>query len=188
LLFLPGAMVDPHAYAPMARAVAERGYRVSVLSLPLRQIPFEGSVASVMTKAAKTIESDTSMQRRVTAGHSKGGKMMARFAHDHADLLDGLILMGTSHPEQMFDLSRLHLDVTKIYATRDGLASPAEVKANRQFLPAKTHWVAIGAGNHTVRLLPVSTRRRHSDHQPSAPATATATACDRGYSPRLATS
>lgn len=149
LLFLPGAMVDPNAYAPMARAVAERGYRASILSLPLRLAPTEGSVAGVMEKAAKIIESDVSIQHWVIAGHSKGGKLAARFAHDHPSLLNGLILIGTSHPDQKFDLSHFQLDVTKIYATHDGLASPEEVEANRKFLPVKTHFVRIEGGNHT---------------------------------------
>jgi predicted alpha/beta-hydrolase family hydrolase len=149
LLFLPGAMVDPNAYAPMARAVAERGYRVSILSLPLRLAPSEGSVAGVMAKAASIIESDASIQHWVIAGHSKGGKLAVRFAHEHPDLLSGLILIGTSHPDQEFDLSHLPLDVTKVYATRDGLASPKEVEANRRFLPAQTHWICIEGGNHT---------------------------------------
>jgi hypothetical protein len=149
LLFLPGAMVDSNAYVPMARAVAKQGYRVSILSLPLRLAPSEGSVAGVMARAAKLIKSDASIQHWVVAGHSKGGKLAARFAHDHPDLLYGLILIGTSHPDQKFDLSRSALDVTKIYASHDGLASPEEIQGNRKFLPAQTHWINIEGGNHT---------------------------------------
>lgn len=149
LLFLPGAMVDPTAYVPLARALAQRGYRVSILSLPLRLAPTEGSVAGVMAKASRVIESQVSIQHWVIAGHSKGGKLAARFAHDHPNLLHGVILMGTSHPDQKFDLSRSNLDVTKIYGTHDGLASLEEIEANRKFLPGHTHWVRIEGGNHT---------------------------------------
>jgi predicted alpha/beta-hydrolase family hydrolase len=39
--------------------------------------------------------------------------------------------------------------VTKIVGTRDGLASRAEVEANRTKLPAETRWVWIEGGNHS---------------------------------------
>lgn len=149
LLFLPGAMVAPNAYAPMARTVAEQGYRVSILSLPLRLAPSEGSVSGVLERAAKIIQSDTSIQHWVIAGHSKGGKLAARFTSEHSNLLDGLILIGTSHPRQDFDLSGVRADVTRIYATQDGVAFPEEVEANKKFLPPQTHWVRIEGGNHT---------------------------------------
>ena len=102
-----------------------------------------------MARAAHIIGSESSIRHWVIAGHSKGGKLAAHFAHAHSNLLSGLILIGTSHPERKFDLSRARLDVTKIYATHDGLASPAEVRANSKFLPAQTHWVRIEGGNHT---------------------------------------
>ena len=41
LVFYPGALADPEAYAPMARAVAEAGYAVVVVELPYRLAPFE---------------------------------------------------------------------------------------------------------------------------------------------------
>ncbi|MBA3406320.1 MAG: hypothetical protein H0U13_16825 [Gemmatimonadaceae bacterium] len=33
--------------------------------------------------------------------------------------------------------------------TRDGLASPDEVRENQHLLPASTHWVWIEGGNHS---------------------------------------
>ena len=36
LLFFPGALVDPVAYAPLANAVAERGYPVVLIQVPRR--------------------------------------------------------------------------------------------------------------------------------------------------------
>ena len=68
----------------------------------------------------------------------------------HAEAFDGLVLIGTSHPkEEAFDLSDTNLSVTKIYATKDGLASVDEVEANAQYLPDDTKWVLIEGGNHS---------------------------------------
>jgi hypothetical protein len=39
--------------------------------------------------------------------------------------------------------------VTKIVGTRDGLASPHEVAANRHLLPAGTRWVRVEGGNQS---------------------------------------
>src|SRR5688500_16107180 len=39
LIFFPGGMVQPEAYAPMARALAERGHAVVIVRLPFRVAP-----------------------------------------------------------------------------------------------------------------------------------------------------
>jgi len=41
------------------------------------------------------------------------------------------------------------MDVTKVCASNDGLASRAEVRANAKKLPARTRWVEIEGGNHS---------------------------------------
>jgi Alpha/beta hydrolase family len=54
-------------------------------------------------------------------------------------------LIGTSHPRER-DLSRLAIDITKMAATNDGVAGPAQFETAR--LPASTQWVRIEGGNH----------------------------------------
>jgi hypothetical protein len=39
--------------------------------------------------------------------------------------------------------------VTKVVGTRDGIARPEDVEANRAKLPAATHWVWVEGGNHS---------------------------------------
>ena len=36
LVFFPGALVEARAYAPLARAVAQAGYRATIVELPRR--------------------------------------------------------------------------------------------------------------------------------------------------------
>lgn len=148
LIFIPGAMVEPTAYAPLARSVAEHGYTAIVIKLPWRMASSDSQRRSVVARVANVIQSGGASTRWVVAGHSVGGVVACEVARDHDDKLSGLVLIGTSHPRD-FDLSHLTLDVTKIAATNDGLASLAEVKANANRLPPQTHLVVIEGGNHS---------------------------------------
>jgi pimeloyl-ACP methyl ester carboxylesterase len=148
LVFLPGAMVDPHAYAPLLHGIARQRHAVHLLKLPLRNAPFEAQRRAAVERVVALIGSERSVQRWIVAGHSLGGALAARMARDHAGRIAGLVLIGTSHPRD-FDLSTLRIDVTKVSGTHDGLASPEEVKANARLLPAHTRWVEIAGGNHS---------------------------------------
>ncbi len=147
LLFYPGALVDPVAYAPMARAVAEAGYPVVIVETPYRSAPLDRHRAELFKRTQALIAADTSGRAWIIGGHSKGGKLAALFARDHAPLIDGLLLVGTSHPRED-DLSSLRLDVTKVFGSNDGLASEAEVRQFASNLPPSTHWERIEGGNH----------------------------------------
>ena len=149
-IFLPGGMVAPEAYAPMSRAISEHGFNVFILKLPFGSAPLDSQEAEVMRQALEIIDSNTSVQNWIVGGHSRGAAIASRFASLHGESLDGLILIGTSHPkEEASDLSNTTLSVTKIYATNDGLASTDEVEANARYLPDDTKWVLIEGGNHS---------------------------------------
>jgi pimeloyl-ACP methyl ester carboxylesterase len=150
LIFFPGGMVQPEAYAPMSRALSEQGYNVFIVKLPLGSAPFDSQQASVMEQALKIMEANKAIQHWAVGGHSRGAAIASRFALLYGERFDGLILIGTSHPkEEAFDLSAATLTVTKIYATNDGLASVGEVEANIRFLPGDTTWIQIDGGNHS---------------------------------------
>ena len=148
LIFYPGGMVDPKAYAPLARALAERGYPVILVKLPFRSAPLASQEERVYAQTQTLLETGE-VETWVLGGHSRGAAIATRFAHQFPEVLDGLILMGTSHPkEAAFDLSGLSIPVMKLYATNDGLASVEEVQANAIYLPDDTLWVEIVGGNH----------------------------------------
>jgi pimeloyl-ACP methyl ester carboxylesterase len=150
LIFFPGGMVQPEAYAPMARGIAEHGHPVFLVKLPFGSAPLESQQASVMEEALEIMQKDDLVQYWLVGGHSRGAAIASRFASLHGEVFDGLILIGTSHPkEQAFDLSNSTLAVTKIYATNDGLASQQEVEANAIYLPHNTTWILIEGGNHS---------------------------------------
>ncbi|MBX3010261.1 MAG: hypothetical protein KF832_02095 [Caldilineaceae bacterium] len=149
LLFYPGGMVEPTAYAPLAHALAKRGYATIIVKLPWRTAMFPGQEENLGAHTRALIQENDAVTQWVLGGHSRGAALAVRFAHAATDTLAGLILIGTSHPkEAAWSLANSNLNVLKIYASQDGLASVAEVEANRSFLPATTQWVLIEGGNH----------------------------------------
>jgi pimeloyl-ACP methyl ester carboxylesterase len=147
LLFLPGALVDPVAYAPLARATAEAGFGAFIVPLP-RRGAFGGADATELYVRVDSLLDSGETDRWVIAGHSRGAVVASGIAAQRSSSLAGLILVGTSHPRDV-DLSDLPIPVAKIAGTRDGLASESEVRANAGLMPASTYWTWIEGGNHS---------------------------------------
>lgn len=137
LIFYPGAMVEPAAYAPLARRIAENGYPVFILKLPLRSAPRPSHVEGLYRRTTDTMPGHPYVKRWVVSGHSRGGALAARYDREHGCEVSGLILIATSHPKVPGrDLSGARHPVLKILGTNDGLANEAEVSANRKYLPS----------------------------------------------------
>jgi dienelactone hydrolase len=141
LILYPGGRVDPRAYAPAARALAEEGYLVVIVPMPLNLAVFGPSLAVEVMAAYPEIE------QWAIGGHSLGGAMAARFAYENPGALQGLILWA-AYPAPGDDLSEFDLEVASIYGTRDGLATPEKIDASHPLLPESTTWVPIEGGNH----------------------------------------
>jgi pimeloyl-ACP methyl ester carboxylesterase len=141
LILYPGGRVDPRAYAPAARALAEQGYLVVIVPMP-----FNLAVLAP-ERAGEVIAAYEGVERWAIGGHSLGGAMAARYAYEHPEQVEGLVLWA-AYPAEGNDLSGRDLDVVSIYGTRDGLATVEEVRASRALLPETTTWIAIEGGNH----------------------------------------
>lgn len=147
LIFFPGALVDPRAYAPLARSVAEAGYPVSLVELPRRGAFGGAESPELRTRIATALASTPDEHSVVVGGHSRGAVVASALSAREPGPA-GVVLIGTSHPRDV-DLSTLDVPVTKIVGTRDGLASPEEVEQNASLLPAQTRWVWVAGGNHS---------------------------------------
>ena len=148
LVFFPGALVDPVAYAPLARAAAMAGFPVFIVELPRRGAFGGAEDPEVWARLRRVRQEADAAARWVVAGHSRGGVVASQVAAARPAGLAGLILIGTSHPRDV-DLSALDVPATKIVGTRDGLASRAEVEGNRHKLPPSTRWIWVEGGNHS---------------------------------------
>ena len=148
LIFLCGSGVSAHAYAPMLRPIAERGFAVFIVKLPYRFAITESHRREAQCRAMKLIADDSGVKRWVVSGHSLGGALACRVARDNPEAIHGMILVGTTHPKRD-DLSSVTFPVTKIYASNDGIAPRGKIQANMRLLPANTNYVVIDGGNHS---------------------------------------
>jgi pimeloyl-ACP methyl ester carboxylesterase len=144
LMLLPGCPVDPHAYAPLARRIAEAGHPAVVVRVPYRCASF-GDLEQQLDRRVLSLVAASAGTRWVLAGHSRGAVHAARLAGRTPEAFAGLVLMGTSHPRDR-DLSALTLPVMKIAGTEDGVAGDAQFESRR--LPPRTTWIRIEGGNH----------------------------------------
>lgn len=141
-IIYPGGFVDPVAYAPTARAIAERGYLTVIDPMPLNLavLGLEGAddiIAGFPTISAWAI-----------GGHSLGGAMAAEYTYRNPEVISGLALWA-AYPSDNTDLSDVALEVVSIYGDADGVASVDDVLNGANRLPTDSVFVLIPGGNHT---------------------------------------
>ena len=141
LILYPGGRVDFRAYAPAAQAIADQGYLVVLVRMPLNLAVFDPNVAEEIIAGFPEIE------HWAVGGHSLGGAMAANFVYTHPGSVDGLVLWA-AYPAESNDLSTSDLRVVSISGTLDGLSTPDKIAASVALLPQDTRWVAIEGGNH----------------------------------------
>jgi dienelactone hydrolase len=140
LIFYPGGRVDERSYAPVAQAIAERGFLVVVVPMPLNLAVLSPDRANAVMAAFSNI------QHWAISGHSLGGAMACSFAAEHPDAVQGMILMGAYCSGA--DVSQLPLQVVSITGSEDGVINRERLTAGRALLPPSTQYVEITGGNH----------------------------------------
>ncbi|MFP4135721.1 MAG: alpha/beta hydrolase [Candidatus Acetothermia bacterium] len=141
LIFYPGARVPVRAYAPNALVIAEEGYEVFLVKMPLN-LAVLGS-----GKAGEVISGKRDVEDWVVAGHSMGGAMAARFVANAEPSPAGLVLWASYPPEGAeFDPGLSALSIT---ASRDGVISSEKLDRAEVQLPPDTEFVEIEGGNHS---------------------------------------
>lgn len=140
LIFFPGGLADPEAYAPLCRELAENGYACHIIKMSFRlpQRDYQKILQMFDLKSG----------HYVIGGHSQGGKMAAQFVYENPGLMKGLFLLGTSHPRDI-SLSNQSIPAIKFYAKNDGLASVEEVLENKDKLPSNAKLILVQGGNHS---------------------------------------
>ena len=138
-IFYPGGKVEDIAYAPLLRACAERG----ILCILIR-MPFNLAVFNI--NGAKGIpEQFPDVEHWYLGGHSLGGAMAASYAADHADELDGLVLLAAYSTR---DLTGSGLAVLSIYGSEDGVLDMEKYEQYRSNFPDDASEVVIDGGCH----------------------------------------
>jgi hypothetical protein len=138
-IFYPGGRVDYRAYAPILRAIAEQGYTVVLVPMPLSLAIFG------IEKAQEVITAFPEITHWAIGGHSLGGSMAAQFVANHPGKIDGLVFWA-SYPSS--SLVNNPIRVISIHGSLDGLATPAKIDDSRKNLSPATQFVTIAGGNH----------------------------------------
>ncbi len=141
LIFYPGGLVEPAAYAPVLHTIAEDGVLVIITPMPLNLAIFNtGAASSVM-------EAHPEISTWILAGHSLGGAAASIYAENNTAHLAGLALWD-SFPPDSADLSDNDLAVLSIYGTTDGMPNTDGFDARRPLLPASAKYVSIEGASH----------------------------------------
>lgn len=88
IIFYPGAKVEAEAYLPLLDQIRQTGVTCILVHMPFNMAIFDADAAE------EVISQFPEFQHWYIAGHSMGGAMASKFASDHPDQVDGLILMG----------------------------------------------------------------------------------------------
>jgi pimeloyl-ACP methyl ester carboxylesterase len=139
VIFYPGGRVDYRSYAPILRAIAEKGYLVALVPMPLSMAFFDPD------KADEVLAAFPEIQYWALAGHSLGGAMAARYCYTHPDAVQALVLWA-SYPANTDSLENQKLAVLSIYGSEDGQVE--KIEESSILLPADTTWVEIIGGSH----------------------------------------
>jgi hypothetical protein len=139
LILYPGAKVPAAGYAPGARAIAEQGYLVVVVPMPLNFAIFDVGAADGVMAAHPEVT------RWAIGGHSLGGAMAAQYAAGHPGVMAGLALCGAYSGS---DLSSSGLAVSSVYGSLDAGAAKIEDPATRGLLPESAVYDRVEGGNH----------------------------------------
>ncbi|GAB4201825.1 MAG: alpha/beta hydrolase [Roseiflexaceae bacterium] len=141
LIFYPGARVDAQAYAPAARAIAQQGFLVVVVPMPLN-LSLLGA-----GRAQEVIDAFPAVRNWAIGGHSLGGTSAADFAAGHPGAVKGLVLWA-SYPQPSADLSQSGLATVQVAGERDGVINTERLAQSRALLPSDAQIVTIAGGNH----------------------------------------
>ena len=140
LVLYPGGKVPPAAYAPQARAIAELGYLVVIVSVPFNLAVFD------IGAAAPVIAAHPEIEHWVVGGHSLGGSMAAQFLGRPPGAAEGLVLWAAYSAA---DLSDQDWPCPSIYGTLDaGIASYTSPSTVANARPRPSTFTVIEGGNH----------------------------------------
>jgi len=141
IIFYPGGLVEPAAYAPVLHAIAQEGILVVITPMPFNLAIFNTGAAEDVIGTYPDID------RWILAGHSLGGAAAAIYAYSHPESIDGLVFWD-SYPPNSASLSDDILSVLSIYGTTNGVPNTENFDDTRDLLPEDALFVPIEGASH----------------------------------------
>jgi len=141
LIFYPGGLVEPAAYAPVLHMIAEKGVFVVVTPMPF-------NLAILNTGAANSVIKEyPNISRWFLAGHSLGGAAAAIFAENNPAKIDA-IAFWDSYPPNSANLSENNIPVLSIFGTTNDFPNTENFNDTRYLLPKNAVFGAIEGASH----------------------------------------
>lgn len=139
LIYYPGGLVEPEAYAGTAQGVAKAGYLVVIPKMPLN-LAFTG-----INRAADIQAAFPEIESWAIGGHSLGGAMAAEYAKSHTESLDGLIMFA-SYPANNVDFVDFPIPILAIIGSEDP-GGPNQ-RAFYETIRGSAELAIVQGGNH----------------------------------------
>lgn len=133
-IFYPGAKVDSHAYAQLAREIAEEGIDTCIVKFPFHMAFFKMNAAAGVLK-------DKEYKEIYLGGHSLGGVAACSYSLKNEEI-DGVILLA-SYPTE-----KINCKLLSIYGDRDGCLEKNVYEDAKQYWSEESTEVIIKGGNH----------------------------------------
>lgn len=137
VVFYPGGKVEEESYAPLLQQLAVQGQDAFLLKLPFRLAIFD-------MDAADDVVGDYDYDHWILAGHSLGGVAAASYASEHADEVDGLVLLASYPTEEISEQTKM----LSIYGSEDHVLNMKSYEKSRNLWSAQTEEYVIEGGNH----------------------------------------
>ncbi|CAM9500507.1 unnamed protein product [Ascophyllum nodosum] len=149
VIILPGGLVSPLAYAPLARTMAQKGYSSFVVRFDF-DLAYYGwdRVGDVMARSEPSDENcPASPTKWVLVGHSMGTVAIEIFYSTNSERVDGVVYMGSGNRigEAM---AGVNVPALLLWGTRDPFCPAEAMEKSAHKLPKDTEKVVIEGGNH----------------------------------------
>jgi len=141
LIFYPGGLVEPTAYAPILHEIAENDVLVIITPMPLNLAIFNTGAANAVIDAYPQIST------WVIAGHSLGGAAAAIFAENNPTKIAAIALWD-SYPANSADLSDNPISAISIFGTTNNFPNTDGFNDKKHLLPLDTIYIGIEGANH----------------------------------------
>lgn len=141
LILYPGGKVDPIAYAPTARHLAELGFLVEIVPMPANL-----AVLGI-DRANDAIVAHPEIRHWAIGGHSLGASMAAQYLASHPGSVEGLVLWA-SYSATALGGAEPALRSLLVYGSLDTGAGSYTSPEHLANLGAPPEIVVIQGGNH----------------------------------------
>lgn len=141
LIFYPGGLVEPAAYAPVMHDLAQADIFVVIAPMPFNLAIFGTGAAQ------NVIDAYPEINNWILAGHSLGGAAAAIYAHNNPDQIDALVFWD-SYPPNSATLVGAPFAVLSIFGTTGDIPNTENFDDKRFLLPEDAIFFPIEGASH----------------------------------------